>query len=313
MHVLIADEVHPSLFAMLDTLPVTYDYQPHIKRPEIIAQIGAYEGLIIRSKTNIDEPVLVAATRLKAIGRAGAGLDLIDLEAAARRNICVFAANEGNRDAVAEHVVGMLLTLLNNIHWADAQVRRGQWLREANRGTELGGKTVGLVGYGNNGQATARRLSGFGVRVLAYDKYLSDYADAYAEAASFDTLLAEADILSLHVPLTDETNRWVNANLIGQFRKPIYLINAARGEIVVLADVLAALQSGKLLGACLDVLENEKLSQLNPEQQATFEALCQLPNVVLTPHVAGWSHESYVRINEVLVQKLRDFLAAPIA
>lgn len=308
MRVLIADEMHPSLFAMLDNLEIAYDYLPKIKRPEIIAQIADYEVLIIRSKTAVDQEVLAAATRLRVIGRAGAGLDLIDVDEAAKRNIKVFAANEGNRDTVAEHVVGMLLTLLHKIHWADAQVRKGIWLREENRGVELGGKTVGLIGYGHNGQATARRLSGFGVRVLAYDKYRADYADAYAQEATLSTILAEADVLSLHVPLTDETYRWVNTALIEQFTKPFYFINAARGEIAVLADVLAALQQGKLLGACLDVLENEKLNQLNAEQQATFEALCQLPNVVLTPHVAGWSHESYVRINEVVVKQLKAFL-----
>jgi D-3-phosphoglycerate dehydrogenase / 2-oxoglutarate reductase len=308
MRVLIADEMHPSLFVMLDNLEIAYDYLPKIKRPEIIAQIADYEVLIIRSKTAVDQEVLAAATRLRVIGRAGAGLDLIDADEAAKRNIKVFAANEGNRDTVAEHVVGMLLTLLHKIHWADAQVRKGIWLREDNRGVELGGKTVGLIGYGHNGQATARRLSGFGVRVLAYDKYRADYADAYAQEATLSTILAEADVLSLHVPLTDETYRWVNTALIEQFMKPFYFINAARGEIAVLADVLAALQQGKLLGACLDVLENEKLNQLNAEQQATFEALCQLPNVVLTPHVAGWSHESYVRINEVVVKQLKAFL-----
>ena len=308
MRVLIADEMHPSLFAMLDNLQIVYDYLPKIKRPEIIAQIANYEVLIIRSKTAVDQEVLAAATRLRVIGRAGAGLDLIDVDEAAKRNIKVFAANEGNRDTVAEHVVGMLLTLLHKIHWADAQVRKGIWLREDNRGVELGGKTVGLIGYGHNGQATARRLSGFGVRVLAYDKYRADYADAYAQESTLETILAEADVLSLHVPLTDETYRWVNKALIEQFTKPFYFINAARGEIAVLADVLAALQQGKLLGACLDVLENEKLNQLNAEQQATFEALCQLPNVVLTPHVAGWSHESYVRINEVVVKQLKAFL-----
>lgn len=300
--------MHPSLFAMLDNLQIVYDYLPKIKRPEIIAQIANYEVLIIRSKTAVDQEVLAAATRLRVIGRAGAGLDLIDVDEAAKRNIKVFAANEGNRDTVAEHVVGMLLTLLHKIHWADAQVRKGIWLREDNRGVELGGKTVGLIGYGHNGQATARRLSGFGVRVLAYDKYRADYADAYAQESTLETILAEADVLSLHVPLTDETYRWVNKALIEQFTKPFYFINAARGEIAVLADVLAALQQGKLLGACLDVLENEKLNQLNAEQQATFEALCQLPNVVLTPHVAGWSHESYVRINEVVVKQLKAFL-----
>jgi D-3-phosphoglycerate dehydrogenase len=301
---LIADEMHPSLFGMLDAAGFAYDYQPAIQRPELLAVIGPFEGLLIRSKTPVDAAFLEKATRLRFIGRAGAGLDLIDEDACRRRGIRVFAANEGNRDAVAEHVLGMLLALLNHLHTADREVRQKIWRREANRGTELGGKTVGLLGYGNNGRAFARRLSGFNVRVLAYDKYATvDGPDA--EPAPLERIFAEADVLSLHVPLTDETHRWIDAAFIERMNKPFYLLNAARGEIAVLADVLAGLLRGKLLGAALDVLENEKLAQLTPEQEATFDALAALPNVIFSPHVAGWTHESYVRINEVLVEKIK--------
>jgi len=302
--ILIADEMHPSLFGMLDAAGFAYDYQPDLRRPQLLEAIGPYEGLLIRSKTAVDAEFLAKATNLQFIGRAGAGLDLIDEETCRRRGIRVFAANEGNRDAVAEHILGMLLALLNHLHTADREVRQKQWRREANRGTELGGKTVGLLGYGNNGRAFARRLSGFNVRVLACDKF-RPVDGPFAEPATLHDIFREADVLSLHVPLTDETHRWIDAGFIEKMQRPFYLLNAARGEIAVLADVLAGLQIGKLRGAALDVLENEKLAQLSPEQQATFDALAALPNVIFSPHVAGWTHESYVRINEVLVEKIK--------
>lgn len=302
--ILIADEMHPSLFAMLDEAGFSYDYQPTISRGDLLARIGPFEGLIIRSKTTVDSEMLAAAPHLRYIGRAGAGLDLIDVAATEARGIQVFHAGTGNRDAVAEHVLGMLLALFNNILKADREVRQGTWDREGNRGIELMGKTVGLFGYGNNGQATARRLSGFGCRVLAYDKYRTDYGDAYAEAATVEQIMAEADVLSLHVPLTADTRQWINDAFIDQFGKPFFLVNASRGEVASLTAVVAGLQSGKVRGACLDVLENEKLKTLTPAQQVAFDYLRQSDRVVLTPHIAGWTHESYVRINQVLVDQL---------
>ena len=303
--ILIADEMHPSLFAMLDEAGYTYDYQPTISRPELLEALDRYTGLIIRSKTRVDEELLNRAINLRFIGRAGAGLDLINLAAAERRSIAVFHAGEGNRDAVAEHTVGMLLALLTNILKADREVRQGIWDREGNRGYELGSLTVGLIGYGNNGHATARRLSGFGCRVLAYDKFLTNYGDEFANEATMAQLMAEADVISLHVPLTDNTRMLVDDDFIRQMAKPFYLINIARGEIASLAAVVRGLESGKLRGVCLDVLENEKLTKLTPDQQTAFDYLRQLDRVVLTPHVAGWTHESYVRINEVLVRQLK--------
>ncbi len=302
--ILIADEMHPSLFAMLDQAGFSYTYEPKITRAGLLEQLSSFTGLIIRSKTTVDEELLQQASSLKFVGRAGAGLDLIDLDAAQRRGIRVFHAGEGNRDAVGEHVIGMLLALLANILKADREVRQGLWNREGNRGYELGSLTVGLIGYGNNGRATARRLSGFGCRVLAYDKFLTKYGDALAEEATLDRIKAEADVLSLHVPLTDDTRMLIDDEFISQFAKPVYLINIARGEIASLSAVVRGLETGKLRGACLDVLENEKLAKLTPDQQASFAYLRQSDRVVLTPHVAGWTHESYVRINEVLVRQL---------
>ena len=302
--ILIADEMHPSLFTMLIEAGFTYEYQPKITRAALLTELNPFDGLIIRSKTTVDAELLSHAPNLHFIGRAGAGLDLIDLDAAEQRGIRVVHAGEGNRDAVGEHVVGMLLALLANILKADREVRQGIWDREGNRGYELGSLTVGLIGYGNNGRATARRLSGFGCRVMAYDKFLTNYGDTFAEEASMAQIIAEADVLSLHVPLTDETRMLINDELIDGFAKPFYLINIARGEIASLAAVVRGLESGKIRGACLDVLENEKLAKLTPDQQTAFDYLRQSDRVVLTPHVAGWTHESYVRINEVLVRQL---------
>ncbi|AQG79896.1 NAD(P)-dependent oxidoreductase [Spirosoma montaniterrae] len=302
--ILVADEMHPSLFAMLTNAGYSFDYQPAITRTDLLNRLPDFTGLIIRSKTNVDEQLLSHAPHLKFIGRAGAGLDLIDLDAANRRGIRVFHAGEGNRDAVAEQVVGMLLVLLANILKADREVRQGIWDREGNRGYELGSLTVGLIGYGNNGSATARRLSGFGCRVLAHDKYRTDYGDAYAQEATMEELMAEADVLSLHIPLTDETRMLISDAFIAQMAKPFYLLNASRGEIASLSAIVRGLKSSKLRGVGLDVLENEKLAKLSPEQQTAFDYLRQSDRVVLTPHIAGWTHESYVRINEVLVRQL---------
>lgn len=304
MNILIVDDTHPSLFEMLKQAGFTYRYEPAFKRADILAHIADYEGLIIRSKTFIDEEILQKAPKLRFIARAGAGLDLIDIAAAEKRNIKVFAANEGNRDAVAEHAVGMLLGLFANIVKADREVRQGIWDREGNRGIELMGKTVGLIGYGFNGSATAQRLSGFGCNVLAYDKYLVNYGNAYAGEVSLEELMANAEVISLHVPLTEETRHLVNDEFIEQVAHPFFLLNVARGEIASLESVVNGLKSGKIRGACLDVLENEKLSKLTAAQQAAFDYLRTSDRVILTPHVAGWTQESYVKINEVLVKQI---------
>lgn len=302
--VLIADEMHLSIMPMLESIGYIADYKPQIKRQEIIDIIGNYEGLIIRSKTFVDEELLQNAHQLKFIGRAGAGLDLVDNEIVTRKNIKLFAANEGNRVAVAEHIIGMLLCLMNKILIADSQVRKGVWLREANRGYELSGKTVGLIGHGNNGSETAKRLKAFGCKILAFDKFKTDFSDDFVSESSMEIIFEEADILSIHIPLTDESSKMVNADYLSKFQKPIYLLNAARGEIVVLKDVVEALENGKIIGACLDVLENEKLQKLSFEQQAVFEKLTHSDRVILTPHIAGWTHESYIKINEVLIEKI---------
>jgi len=308
MKILIADSMHSSLFTMLKERGWTYSYHPEFKRQDIIDALPLYDGLIIRSKTFVDDEVMKAGRNLKFIARAGAGLDLIDLDIALMRKIQVFHAGEGNRDAVAEHALGMLLALFNNIIRADRQVRQGTWDREGNRGVEIMGKTVGIIGYGNNGGATAKRLSGFGCKVLAYDKYRDNYGDSFAEESGLERIMQEADILSLHIPLTNETKFLVDEDFIDGFAKPFYLLNLSRGETAKLSAIADGLKSGKIKGAGLDVLENEKLNNLKPQQQEAFDYLCSLDNVVLTPHIGGWTHESYHRINEVLVRQIESWV-----
>lgn len=308
MKILIADSMHPSLFNMLETQGWDYAYHPEYRREDIINALPEYEGLFIRSKTFVDRDVMQHAKKLRFIARAGAGLDLIDLDVANELGIEVFHAGEGNRDAVAEHMLGMLLGLLANIVKADKEVRNGVWDREGNRGVELMTKTVGLIGYGNNGGATAKRLSGFGCKVLAYDKYRDHYGDQFAEEASLEYIMQEADILSLHIPLTDETKYLIDEKFIEGFAKPFYLMNLSRGKVANLNAVVGGLKSGKIIGVCLDVLENEKLKTLTEDQQAVFDYLISSDRVVLTPHIGGWTHESYVRINEVLLRQIKDWL-----
>lgn len=308
MTILIADDLHPSMFEMLQAAGLSNRYEPTFKRADLLAHIAQYEGLIIRSKTFIDEEVFQKAAKLRFIGRAGAGLDLIDLEAAQRYGVRVFAANEGNRDAVAEQAVGMLLGLFANIAKADREVRQGIWDREGNRGIELMGKTVGLIGFGFNGSATAQRLSGFGCKVLAYDKYLVNYGNVHAQEATLEAILAQADVISLHVPLTEETRLMVNEAFVERVAKPFFLMNVARGEIVDLQAVVEGLKSGKIRGAALDVLENEKLKTLTPAQQTAFDYLRTSDRVILTPHIAGWTQESYAKINEALMKQIRAYL-----
>ncbi|MFY7788035.1 MAG: NAD(P)-dependent oxidoreductase [Thermoflexibacteraceae bacterium] len=308
-HILIIDEVHPSLFELLTQHQLHYHYLPNSTLQEIGTILPNYNGLIVRSKLAINEALLQKAPHLRFIGRAGAGLDQIDLQALDKYNIKLFNAPEGNRTAVAEHAVGMLLALFNRLLKADAEVRQKIWNREGNRGVELAGKTVGIIGYGNMGSSVAKVLGGFGCKVIAYDKYHPEFKNNYAESVSMETLFAETDILSLHIPLTTETKNMATTAFWQQFRKNIYFINTARGEIAPLADLLAALQTGKVVGACLDVLENEKLHQLSAEQHRVFEQLAKRQDVIFSPHIAGWTHESYRKINEVLVNKIVTFLA----
>lgn len=303
---LIVDEMHGSLLPMMERAGIRAVYKPQASREEVLAEIGTYQGIVVRSKLRLDAAFFAQAKGLMWVARAGAGTDNIDLAAAQTHGVRVFNAPEGNRDAVGEHTLGLLLALLNRIPQGDAEVRAGIWRREANRGNEVGGKTVGLIGYGHMGQAFAERLQGFGCRVIAYDKYREDWPDTRVERVTLEELLARVEILSLHVPLTRETRKWVDSSFFGKLKNPIWLVNTARGEIVSSADLLYAVQQGIVRGATLDVLENEKFETLLTPERAVLQGLIDTQKVLFTPHVAGWTHESYVRINEVLVQKILD-------
>jgi D-3-phosphoglycerate dehydrogenase len=302
---LVADVMHESLFPMLKEIGWEADYQPSISRAQLKAIHEEYDGIILRSKTFVDRDLLGEHPKVRFIGRAGAGLDNLDLEYLAEKGIHVLQASEGNRDAVGEYAIGTLLSLMRNISKADAQVKSAYWDREANRGEEIMGKTIGIIGYGNMGQAVAKRLAGFQCNVIAYDKYKSDFSDQYCKEVSMETIVTETDILSLHVPLTVETKAMVNKEYLMRFRRKIILINTARGEIVALSDLSQLMVDGRVRGAVLDVLENEKLDTLTPGQMVAFNSLRKMSNVIFTPHIAGWTFESHVKINVALVQKLK--------
>ncbi len=306
---LIVDKMHPSLVPLLADIGVEGVYRPEYDRQQIIDAMDGYQGLIIRSKTTIDKELLSKANDLRFIGRAGAGLDNINIEEVEALGVKILNAPEGNRDALAEHTIGMMLSLLNNFPRADRQVRQRNWQREANRGEELGDKVVGLLGYGNMGMAVAKRLKAFGCRVLAYDKYKAGYGDNYAKEVALEVIFEEADIFSIHVPLTGETEAMLDEDFLQKFQKPIFLINTARGEILSLKALEYCLRNNIIRAAALDVLENERLDELTESQAKTFEFLVESDNMLFTPHIAGWSHQSYARINEVLVEKISQEIA----
>ena len=306
--ILFVDSTHSILPDKLTKAGFICDYKPEINGNEIINIIPNYEGLVIRSKIKVDKSFIDKATNLKFIGRVGAGLENIDVEYAEKKGIKCFNSPEGNRDAVGEHAIGMLLCLLNNILKADTEVRKGLWIRENNRGTEIKGKTVSIIGYGNMGGAFAQRLKGFGAHVIAYDKYKFNYSDEYVTENTLNDIFEETDILSLHTPLTDETQFMINDHFINQFKKNIYLINTARGKVVKTDDLAKNIRSGKVIGAALDVLEYEQTSFENlhsaEKLPETFEYLIKSDRVILTPHIAGWTNESNIKLSEFIADKI---------
>ena len=302
MKILFIDTVHPLLKQELEKENHICDSAYNKSKTEIQQIISNYQGIIIRSRFKIDKQFIDFGSNLKFIARAGSGLENIDVEYAENKNIHCYNAAEGNRQAVAEHALGMLLSLFNNLNNADQEVREGKWERERNRGIELAGKTVGIIGYGNNGSAFAEVLKGFNVKILAYDKYLTNYP----QKSSMETINKEADIISLHVPLTDETTYLVDDNFIKRFVKNFYLINTARGKCVNTKNLVKALENKKINGACLDVLEYEKTSFENLSKDgltSDMQYLMNAQNTILSPHIAGWTAESNVKIAEVLLNK----------
>lgn len=304
MNVLVIDDLHPVFMEDLRSAGYQVVYRPEITREEALEIIHDFEIIAVRSKFDITREVMDRAPKLQCIARAGAGMDNIDEAYAKEKGIVCLNAPEGNRDAVAEHAVGMLLDLFRNISKSDREVRSGIWDREGNRGLELNGKTLGLIGYGNTGKSFARKLSGFDMNILAYDKYLYNYSDSYAKEVSLDTLYKEADIISFHIPLTPNTKYWVNEAFTQTIKKPVYLVNTSRGQVISTSSLIEGLNSGRILGAALDVLENERLDRFSEEEESLFAQLKSMRNVVLTSHIAGWTHESYYKISKVLSLKI---------
>lgn len=308
MKVLHLDSNHELLINQLTDLGFTNDEDYTSPKDEIEAKIHHYDGIVIRSRFTIDKQFLDKAINLKFIGRVGAGLENIDCDYAIKKRIALISAPEGNRNAVGEHSLAMLLSLFNKLNKADAEVRNGKWLREDNRGLELDGKTVGLIGYGNMGKAFAKKLRGFDVEVLCYD-IKPNVGDANCKQVSLEELQQKADVLSLHTPQTPLTVNMINETFINSFSKPFWLINTARGKSVVTADLVSALQSKKILGAGLDVLEYEKKSFENlfsdNNVPKAFQYLIQADNVILSPHIAGWTQESKEKLAQTIVDKIK--------
>jgi D-3-phosphoglycerate dehydrogenase len=309
VNILHLDENHPVLIEGLSELGFQNEIDYSSSKPEIESIIEKYDGIVIRSRFPIDKQFLDAAKNLKFIARVGAGLENIDLAYAEKKAVKLFSAPEGNRNAVGEHSLGLILNLFNKINTANAEVKNGEWKREANRGIELDGKTVGIIGYGNMGKAFAKKLRGFEAEVIFYD-LKPDIENGDAKQVSLEELQQKADVLSLHVPITETTNKMVDNAFIQKFSKAFWLINTARGECVVTKDLVKALKSKKIRGAGLDVLEYEKSSFENlfrdkSEMPADFRYLIQAENVILSPHVAGWTVESKEKLARVVVRKIK--------
>lgn len=304
--ILITDDVHPVLIEKLTADGYTVDYRPEITPEEVLAVIADYTGLIVNSKVYVGKEMMDRATKLKFVCRAGSGLEVIDLEYAKTKGVAAFNSPEGNRNAVSEHALGMLLNLMNHISKADAEVRQYQWKREENRGVELSGKTVGLIAFGNTAQAFAKLLGAFDVKILAYDKYYHGFSNQQVTEAPLEKIFEGADIVSVHLPLTAETGYMIDYRFLNNFKKPVWLVNTSRGKVLRTGDLIKCLHEGKIIGAALDVLENEKLSQLTGEQKRDFDRLIADRRVLLTPHIAGWTAESKLKIAEVLYKKIKE-------
>lgn len=303
---LVTDYVHPQLIADLETRGYLVDYDRSITLAQVQDCIQEYEGIIINSKIRMMPETIDKATQLLWIGRLGSGLEIVDLDYADKKGIHVINTPEGNRNAVAEHAIGMMLSLANNLNKADREVRAKQWRREQNRGWELMGKTVGIIGLGHTGSKFARKLSSWELSIISYDKYRGDTSKEmpYVQRVRLEDILQQADIISLHLPLTPETTHLVDAEFLQTCKKNAVLVNTSRGAVVDTLALVQALETGHLRGACLDVFENEKPNTYSKAESNTYERLYACDNVVLSPHVAGWTSESLARIAKVMVQKL---------
>ena len=304
----LTDPFSDYLLDSLTALDVELSYVPKIDRTELMEILPAYDIWIMNSHITVDREVLSQANKLKLIVRAGIGLDHIDVEYAHSKNILVRNTPGGNANAVGEQAAGMLLSLLHKVHQANNSVKAFQWIREKYRGSELGNKTVGIIGFGNTGKAFARNISGSSCRIIAYDKYLNDYGTERVEAVGMKTIFEESDILSFHVPLTKETHYLGDSSFFNQFKKAFYLLNLSRGKVVSLKDLIVALNDRKIIATALDVLENERFEQLTGQQLEIYEDLFSRENVILSPHIGGWSWESKRNIDNMVLQYVNELL-----
>lgn len=307
MKVVFIDSVHPILQERLEAKGFECLDVSEMDDAACRQEMKSAQGLVVRSRFRLDENSLNACTQLSFIARSGAGMENIDVDYCLKRNIQLFNAPEGNRNAVGEHALGMLLAIMNHLHTADRDIRQGHWEREKNRGEELDGKTIGIIGFGNNGSAFAQKLRGFDVTVLVYDKYKSGFGTETVHEVSLEKLYQNADVISFHIPQNEETTYFADEHFFSSVQKPFYLLNLSRGKIVKTEALVKALRSGKVKGACLDVLEYEKSSFEHFFDQETPENLTYLlqsDRVLLSPHVGGWTQESYFKLSDVLADKI---------